>query len=168
MRADPAPRVTAGSHQLREASAGIGGALGDGRRGWYGIDAAYQRTDGINACNVATPNWYSGGCFILSPQPDRDGYRNRSLSLRGGINATDALSFDGHALRVEGHDDYDGDFVDNSDVVQQVVGGNARWQASDRFKVQLTRAATSTRRTISSAVCRWAVLHQSRQRHPAK
>ncbi|HVR80485.1 MAG TPA: TonB-dependent vitamin B12 receptor [Luteimonas sp.] len=126
--------LTAGSHDLRQVSVGIGGGSA---RGWYGIDAAYQRSDGINACNVATPTPWAG-CFIAVPQPDRDGYRNRSLSLRGGVNATDALTFEGHALRAEGHNDYDGDFVDNSDVVQQVVGGSARWRASDAFNLQLT------------------------------
>ncbi len=133
--ATPRFALTAGSHDLREASAGIGGG---GTRGWYGIDAAYQRTDGINACNVASPTPFSGGCFIGTPQPDRDGYRNRSLSLRGGINPTEALTFEGHALRVEGHNDYDGDFVDNSDIVQQVIGGSAKWQAADSLKLQVT------------------------------
>ncbi|MFS8063112.1 MAG: TonB-dependent vitamin B12 receptor, partial [Luteimonas sp.] len=132
--------LSAGSHGLRQASAGIGGSFdrGEGMRGWYGIDAGYQRTDGIDACEVATPTPFSGGCFISAPQPDHDGYRNRSASLRGGINAGDALTFDAHALRAEGHNDYDGDFVDNSDVVQQVVGGSAKWTPSQAFKLQLT------------------------------
>jgi vitamin B12 transporter len=132
--------LTAGSHDLRQASAGIGGGSNqDGSvRGWYGIDAAYQRTDGINACEVATPTPYSGGCFIATLQPDRDGYRNRSLSLRGGVDVGDALTFEGHALRAEGHNDYDGDFADNSDVVQQVIGGSAKWRATEAFKLQLT------------------------------
>jgi vitamin B12 transporter len=133
--ATPHAAFTAGSHDLRGASAGIGGG---GTRGWYGIDAAYQRTDGINACNVATPTPFSGGCFIGVAQPDRDGYRNRSLSLRGGVDATDAFSVEGHALRIEGHNDYDGDFVDSSDVVQQVVGGKVKWQATDALELQLT------------------------------
>ena len=131
--------LAAGGHDLRQASAGIGGGFNPGdAHGWYGVDVAYQRTDGIDACDVATPFWWSGGCFISAPQPDRDGYRNRSLSLRGGVDVTDALAFEGHALRAEGHNDFDGDFTDNSDVVQQVVGGSARWQATDAFKLQLT------------------------------
>lgn len=133
--ATPHLALTAGSYDLRQASAGIGGG---GAHGWYGIDAAYQRTDGINACNVATPTPYSGGCFIATPQPDRDGYRNRSLSLRGGIDVTDALTLEGHALRAEGHNDYDGDFVDHSDIVQQVVGGSAKWQVTNAVKLQFT------------------------------
>jgi vitamin B12 transporter len=130
--------LTAGSHDLRQASAGIGGGS---TRDWYGIDAAYQRIDGINACNgfFDPVTFDGGGCFIApGSQPDRDGYDNRSLSLRGGINATDALTFEGHALRAEGHNDYDGDFADNSDVVQQVIGGSAKWRATEAFKLQLT------------------------------
>jgi vitamin B12 transporter len=131
----PRLALTAGSHGLRQASAGIGGSS---KHGWFGVDAAYQRTDGINACDVATPTPFSGGCFIAAPQPDHDGYDNRSLSLRGGIEVSEALEIDAHALRAEGHNDYDGDFVDNSDVVQQVIGGSARWRATDAFKLQFT------------------------------
>src|SRR5690606_30324069 len=42
------PRFSAGigSNSLREASAGVGGG---NERGWFGIDAAYQQTDGINS-----------------------------------------------------------------------------------------------------------------------
>ncbi len=131
----PQVRLGLGSHGLREANAGI--SVGS-ERAWFGADLAYQRTDGINACNVATPSPYSGGCFIAVAQPDRDGYRNRSLSLHGGFVPSDALTLEANALRVEGHNDYDGDFVDSSDIVQQVVGGHAKWQASDAFKLQLT------------------------------
>lgn len=130
----PRFRVGAGSHGLREASAG----LDIGRtRAWFGADVAWQRTDGINACDVATPTPFSGGCFIFAPQPDRDGYRNRSLSLRGGFDPTDALGFEARALRAEGHNDYDGDFVDNSDIVQQAIGGKARWRPTDAVDLQL-------------------------------
>ena len=43
----PRFRVGIGSHDLREASAGIGGSTD---RGWFGADFAWQKTDGINAC----------------------------------------------------------------------------------------------------------------------
>ena len=128
--------VGGGSHGLRTASAGID--VG-GTRGWFGADAGYQRTDGINACDgFFDPVTFAGaGCFIApGSQPDRDGYRNRSVSLRGGFNAGETFSAEARALRAEGHNDYDGDFVDNSDVVQQVVGGNARWTPNDRFQLK--------------------------------
>ncbi|NUO78205.1 MAG: TonB-dependent vitamin B12 receptor [Lysobacter sp.] len=128
-----APRgsVTVGSHGGREASAGIGGRIG---RGWFGADAAYQRTDGINACNGSSILF--AGCF--TEEPDRDGYRNRSLSLRGGFDATDTLSFEGHALRAEGENEYDGSFVNYSEIVQQVIGAKATWRPSETVSLQVS------------------------------
>ena len=142
--------LTAGSHGLR---AGQRRHRRRRRRvGWYGIDAAYQRTDGINACDVATPTRCSGGCFISTPQPDRDGYRNRSLSLRGGINAGDALTFEGHALRAEGHNDFDGDYVRQ---LRRGAAGGRRQRANGRRRTHSScsspPAATSMRPTSSSA-----------------
>lgn len=136
-RARIAPRASAtvGSHGLSEGSVGLGGGKG---RAWFGVDAAYQHSDGINACNVATPTPFSGGCFISTPQPDRDGYRNRSLSLRGGFDASEAWKFDAHALRAEGRNAYDGDYGNLSKIVQQVVGGKVAWRPSGRVHVQLS------------------------------
>lgn len=131
----PRANTTIGSHGLSEGSVGLGGGKG---RAWFGVDAAYQHSDGINACNVATPTPFSGGCFISTPQPDRDGYRNRSLSLRGGLDASEAWKFDAHALRAEGRNAYDGDYGNLSKIVQQVVGGKVAWRPSGRANVQLS------------------------------
>lgn len=134
----PRARIGIGSHDAREASAGI--SVGD-KRAWFGADAAYQRTDGINACNgFFDPVTFAGaGCFIApGSQPDRDGYRNRSLTLRGGWKASDALSLEGTALRAEGENDFDGDFINRSETVQQVVGGKLRYDASERVALQFS------------------------------
>jgi vitamin B12 transporter len=133
------PRVDigTGSHGLREASAGV-----DARsaRGWFGVDAATQHSDGIDACRGIGFPLYAG-CGMDHPDPDRDGYRRRSLSLRGGINAGDTLTLEANALRNEGHNAYDADpawgLPDNSDTVQQVVGGKLRYAPSGPVTVQL-------------------------------
>ncbi len=133
----PRARVGIGSHDLREASAGIGGRLG---RGWLGVDAAYQRTDGINACRGSGTLFR--GCF--ADEPDRDGYRNRSLNLRGGMALTDTLSVEGHALRAEAYNEYDGSIFggNEADNVQQVAGGKLAFAPTAAFKltVQAGRA----------------------------
>jgi vitamin B12 transporter len=135
----PHLRAGVGSHGLREASAGID--VGSAR-GWFGVDGSWQKTDGINACNVATPSPFSGGCYITTPQPDRDGYRNASVSVHGGVKPSDTLTLEANALRSEGHNKYDSnpDFglPDNSDTVQQVVGAKVRYVPSDRFTLQFT------------------------------
>jgi len=132
----PHLRLGAGSHGLREASAGIDSAS---TRGWFGVDASRQLDDGINACRAGAPGF--AGCGDPTPDPDRDGYRRSALSLRGGLDFSDAWTLEGNALRNEGHNAYDSnpDFglPDNSDTVQQVVDGKLRYAPNARMSVQL-------------------------------
>lgn len=132
----PSARASAslGSHGRAAGSAGFGGGLG---AGWFGVDAAYRHADGIDACEVATPTPFSGGCFIFAPEPDRDGYRNRSLSARGGV-AGEAWSLDLHALHADGRNAYDGDWVNLSKVTQQVFGGSLEADLGDRVGLRVT------------------------------
>src|SRR5690606_29127256 len=67
-----------GSNRLRQASAGLGRT---GERGWFQAQGGWQRTDGIDSCRGTAAGW-GAGCY--ADEPDRDGYRNASLSLRGG------------------------------------------------------------------------------------
>lgn len=129
----PRLRVGVGSHGLREAGAGIGGAIG---RGWFGADAAWQRTDGINACRgtASAPEApFGAGCFV--DEPDRDGYRNASLNLRGGVALSETLELQANALRAESRNEFDGGpFGGNvAENVQQVLGGTLRWNPSERL-----------------------------------
>ena len=114
-----------GSNGLRQASAGFGGG---GERGWFGADASYQRTDGINACRGSATLFK--GCY--ADEPDRDGYRNVSASLRGGYKLTDTLSAEASALRAEGANQYDG-YYNYTENVQQVLNGKVRYVPTDRF-----------------------------------
>ncbi len=130
-----APRASfgGGSLGLYEAAVGFGGR---GARGWFGADYSLRRGEGIDACRgVGFPDF--AGCGTDTPDPDRDGYASDSLSLRAGTDLGDTLSLDGHVLRAEGQNDYDGDFVDRSETVQQVVGATMRWRPSDAVAVAL-------------------------------
>ena len=131
-------RLAAGNHGLREASAGVDLR---GARGGIGVDLAHQSTDGINACRgYSNPVTYAGaGCFIVpGTHLDRDGYRNNSFTLRADFTPNERWQFDGRAFRATGHNDYDGDYVDNSDFQQQVVGGHVRWTPTQAVTVALT------------------------------
>ena len=131
-------RIAAGSHGLREASAGLDLR---GARGGVGLDVAHQRTDGINACTgyYDPLTWNGAGCFIVpGTQLDRDGYRNHSANLRADFTPAEGWLLDAHAFRATGHNDYDGSYVDNSDIVQQVVGGSVRWRPSDAVQLKLS------------------------------
>ena len=131
----PRFRIGAGSHGLREASAGIGGG---GERGWFGADVAYQRTDGIDACRgtASSPEApFGAGCFV--DEPDHDGYRNASLNLRGGVHVSDALELQANALRAESRNEFDGSIYGGNiaENVQQVLGGKLAWTPSERVAV---------------------------------
>ncbi len=131
-------RIGAGSNGLREASAGI-----DLRatRGGVGVDVGHQATDGINSCTgFYNPANYSGaGCFIVpGTHLDRDGYRNNNATVRADFAPNATWQFDARAFRAEGHNDYDGDYADSSDIVQQVVSGSARWMPSQTTQLKLT------------------------------
>ena len=128
------PRASAGvgSRGLREASAGIGQG---GERAWFGADVALLRTDGINACDGTAAGW-GAGCY--ADEPDRDGYRNRSASLRAGGKPAEAWTVEGSALRVEGYNHYDGSWANYSETVQQVLSGQVRYAPSARLSWQAT------------------------------
>ncbi|MEP6634171.1 MAG: TonB-dependent vitamin B12 receptor, partial [Luteimonas sp.] len=129
---EPRMSATVGSHGYADGSIGFDGGSA---RAWFGLDATYQNDEGIDACRgIGFPVF--AGCFTV--EPDRDAYRNRSLSLRGGVDASDTLHFEANALRAEGRNEYDGDFTNLSKVVQQLIGGKARWQPSSRVDLQFT------------------------------
>lgn len=130
----PRAHVGGGSNGAHELGTGFDARSG---RGWFGADYSFQRTEGFNSCNVATPTPWSGGCFISEPQPDKDGYIQDALSLRGGYDVNEAWKLALHAMRSEGENEYDGDYSDYSETVQQVVGGSLSWQASGRTKLTL-------------------------------
>ncbi len=127
-----------GSDGLREASAGLDLR---GTHGGIGVDAGLQETDGIDACRGIGAPLYAG-CAMDHPDPDRDGYRNRNAALRADLAFGDAWRFDAQALQTRGHNFYDADpawgLPDNSKVLQQVVGGSARYRPSDALTLRLT------------------------------
>lgn len=125
-------RVGAGSHGAREASAGFGYR---GKRGWIGVDGAYDATDGINACRGSGALFQ--GCF--ADEPDEDGYRNTSLNLRGGMRLGDALVLDGRFLQADGENEFDGSWTNRSRVRQRIAGARLQ-HAPEQGRVTTTLA----------------------------
>ncbi|QOY62436.1 TonB-dependent vitamin B12 receptor [Lysobacter sp. H21R4] len=129
----PRMHVGGGSNGAHEFGTGFGGRT---QRSWFGADYAFQRTEGFNACDPAPSPF--GGCGLAAPEPDKDGYIQNAISLRGGYDFNDAWQLQLHAMRSEGENEYDGDYTNYAETVQQVVGGSLSWQASERAKVSLT------------------------------
>lgn len=110
-----------GSYQTYNASAGVSGG---GERGWFNLGASGITTEGFNACN-GKPSPGGAGCFAY--EPDKDGYRNASGSVRAGYRFTSGAEVDVNALRAEGKNQFDGSFVNDSKSTQQVLGGRLRF-----------------------------------------
>ncbi|BCT92578.1 TonB-dependent vitamin B12 receptor [Lysobacter helvus] len=121
-------KLGGGSHNLREASAGLDVGFD---RAWFGADYAHQSSDGFQSCTGAVSPVFAG-CFMENPDPDNDGYENNSVSLRAGIKPVDALTLDANVLRAEGRNEYDAEpafgLPDLSRTLQQVVGGKAKYE----------------------------------------
>jgi vitamin B12 transporter len=131
-------KLGGGSHGLREAGGGVDFGFG---RGWFGVDYNHQASDGFQACRGAGFPVFAG-CFVDNPDPDRDGYESNAVSMRAGFRPTDALTIEAQGLRAEGNNAYDADplwgLPDQSDTVQQVVGGKVRYQPGERVALQVT------------------------------
>ena len=138
----PSFSVTGGSHETGEATAGLSGG---GANSWFNLSASGTDTQGINACR-GVPGL--AGCFVN--EPDDDAYRSVSGSARAGMRFDNGVEMDAHYLRTESESFFDGGFVNESENMQQVLGGSLRasphaiwratllggrsWDDSDNFR----------------------------------
>lgn len=81
---------------------------------------SHEQSNGFNACSSGV----AFGCF--TDEPDSDGYRNEAGSVRLGHRFSDWLVVEGHALYSDGDTEFDGGFVNQTDFVQQIVGGQIK------------------------------------------
>lgn len=125
----PSASVSIGSEGTRRASAGVGGRSSDATQGgWYSMNAAHGSTDGINAYRDTRSRSFN---------PDLDGYRNDSLVLQGGYRFNERWDAEARVFRAEGENAYDGSVNNESDSVQQVIGGRVRYAPTDALKFTL-------------------------------
>jgi vitamin B12 transporter len=127
----PRPRVSigAGSFGTTSASAGVSGGS---ERVWFNAGVSGESTDGFNACR-GDP--LIGGCFTV--EPDDDGYDNRSGSLAAGYRLGGGGEVDFSFLRADGDAEFDGDFQNETDVLQRVFRGRLRLPLTERWESTL-------------------------------
>lgn len=128
----PRLSMAGGSHGTQDYSAGLSGG---GDRGWFNVGGSHLETQGFNACD-GVPFPPGGGCF--TSEPDRDAYRNTGATLRAGYKLSDTLAIEGHYLRGEGDNEYDGSFVNSTDFTQDVAGARLDWQALSFWRMSLS------------------------------
>ena len=121
----------AGNHQTARTSMGLSGRGDDG---WYSLNLAHERTDGINSCEGhGFPVFV--GCF--TDEPDRDAYWNTSLSAQGGYTFNEQWDAEATGMRAEARNEYDGSFQNRSSVVEQLANVRLRYRPSDKVTLTL-------------------------------
>jgi len=125
----PSFSVTGGSHETYESTVGLSGG---GANSWFNLSASGTDTQGTNACSGILNR---AGCFVN--EPDDDAYRSVSGSARAGMRFDNGAEVDTHYLRTEGKSFYDGDFVNESEVMQQVLGGTASFSPHEIWRAAL-------------------------------
>jgi vitamin B12 transporter len=126
--ATPTVTIGGGSHDTFNTSTGVSGG---GEKSWYSVSAAYFGTKGFNACD-GRPNPGGAGCFTVDP--DKDGYRNTSGSLRAGYRLGETTELDANWMRVKGENRFDGTTQNNSNTFQNIVGAKLRTGAGDPWR----------------------------------
>jgi vitamin B12 transporter len=121
----PELAISGGSLDTRQAQAAIGGGS---ERAWLQLQGSWQETDGIDACRGSSSVF--AGCF--TEEPDRDGYRYRSLSVRAGSELASGTRLEASLLRATSRVDYDGSFTNNSHILQQAAGLGLTHDFGDR------------------------------------
>ncbi len=119
----------AGNYQTNRLSAAVSGG---GKRGWYNLSASRLDTGGINSCQGNL----SAGCFTI--EPDKDGYLNVSESLRAGYRFGGGNDIDLHLLRSQGHNQFDGTVANQTQFVNQTVGGRVHLSPVAPWYITLT------------------------------
>lgn len=131
----PEVGVGLGSQDTQRLHAGFSGKHG---KAWYAVNGAYSHTGGFNACRGDAITFQGCG----ANEPDTDGYKNGSVSVRGGYDFNDAWRAEANVMSVDAENFYDG-WYNHSRVQQQVGGAKVRFSPSQKFA--LTASVGSNR-----------------------
>jgi vitamin B12 transporter len=124
----PSVSLTAGSYGTLRATANVSGG---GTQAWFNLGAGYSETEGFDSCRGAV-----AGCF--ANDPDRDGYTNQNLNLRGGYRFAPGSEIDLHLLRAEGETAFDGSIFsgDTGETVQQSMGAGLKLRLAPHWTLR--------------------------------
>jgi vitamin B12 transporter len=118
----PSLLLGGGNHGSARAELGLRGSVGNG---WYGIGLAGRSTDGIDVRPSLN-------------EPDNDGYRNLSGSLRGGWRFDNGAELSASWLRAQGENEFDGASQNETESTIQVLGTHFSFSPLARWKLKLS------------------------------
>jgi len=106
-------------------------ASGGDKRHWFSLGASRTATDSFDSCDGNT----GGGCY--ANQPDEDGYQNLSGSIRTGYRFRNGVEVEAHGLRAVSENEFDGSSTNESENIQQAIGGNIKFSPMKAWKLTL-------------------------------
>ena len=121
--------VGVGSHNTRKTNFGV--SHGE-RDAWFNLGISTESSDGYDACSDFA------GCY--ADEPDDDGYKNLSTSLRGGVSLSEAVSIEGNFLESESETEFDGGSQNESETVTRVAGVKLTFNDNETRSSSLTLA----------------------------
>jgi vitamin B12 transporter len=104
-----------GSYDTYRASGTVSGKW---KNSWYTLGSSQFGSQGFNA-RQPTP-----GPFGVN-QPDKDGYLNTALNARLGHRFDNNAEVEAFFMRAEGKSEYDGNFQNKTEFIEQVIGTTA-------------------------------------------
>lgn len=116
----PQASASYGSFNTAKASVGVSGGSGEGT--WFNLNAATERTDGVNSQDVYTlylPDFTIGE----ESEADKDGYKNNSFSLRAGNRFENGINAEAGVMQAQGESEFDGQYQNANHFKQQVIHG---------------------------------------------
>ncbi|MCK9200741.1 MAG: TonB-dependent vitamin B12 receptor [Gallionella sp.] len=129
----PSFSATAGSYGTANATLGLSGG---GEQGWFSANLNQQEIGGFNACS-GKPAPGAAGCRVT--EPDKDGYRNSSLGLRGGYRFDNGVTAGFNALQADSFSKSDGSIFAGNETraAQQALGGSLKFAPLQAWSVTL-------------------------------
>lgn len=121
--------IGGGSYGTFNGSAGLSGRS---RRGWFSMNISGKETDGFNSC---TGRPFPGGAGCFTTEPDRDGYYNVAGSFRAGYQFENGLDVETNFMQSSGKSEFDGTFINKTELMQRVYGGRASYSPYSFWKI---------------------------------
>ena len=116
-----------GSYDTYRAAGTVSGKW---KNNWYTLGSSGFGSHGFNA-RQPIPGPYG------FDQPDNDGYDNAAVNARLGHRFDNNAEVEAFFMRTQGHTDYDGNYQDKTDFVNQVVGTTASMDIIDNWRSTL-------------------------------
>ena len=113
-----------GSYDTYRASGSVSGKW---KNSWYSVASSQFGSQGFNS-RQPTP-----GIFGVN-QPDKDGYLNTALNARAGHRFDNNAEVEAFFMHAEGKSEFDGNFQNKTEFVEQNVGTTASMNIVDNWR----------------------------------